>query len=80
MVFDIEWYGGVRSMKKMLFSGLCTALVTPFLNDRINLPMLDLLIQKQIDAGVEAIVLAGTTGESPTLSTVEKERIFRRGF
>ncbi len=66
-------------MKKRLFTGLCTALVTPFLEGEVNYPMLDLLIRRQIDAGVQAIVLCGTTGESATLSDEEKLHIFRRG-
>lgn len=66
-------------MKHSLFTGLCTALVTPFVDGKLNLPMLDILIRRQIDAGVEAIVLAGTTGESPTLSESEKLALFRRG-
>lgn len=66
-------------MKHSLFTGLCTALVTPFVDGKLNLPMLDILIRRQIDAGVEAIVLAGTTGESPTLSESEKMALFRRG-
>ncbi len=66
-------------MKKKLFTGLCTALVTPFLGDEVNYPMLDLLIRRQIQAGVQAIVLCGTTGESATLSEEEKLAIFRRG-
>ena len=66
-------------MKQILFSGLCTALVTPFVDGKLNLPMVDVLIRRQIDSGVEAIVLAGTTGESPTLSEDEKLALFRRG-
>ena len=66
-------------MKKPLFRGLCTALVTPFLGENVNFPMLELLIRRQIAAGVPAIVLAGTTGEAPTLSDSEKQEIFRRG-
>ena len=66
-------------MKKKLFSGLCTALVTPFVDGKLNLPMVDVLIRRQIDAGVKAIVLAGTTGESPTLSEEEKLALFHRG-
>lgn len=65
-------------MKKPLFIGLCTALVTPFVGNEVNYPMLDLLIRRQIDAGVQAIVIAGTTGESPTLSIDEKLELFRR--
>lgn len=66
-------------MKRPLFAGLCTALVTPFFEGKVNYPMLEVLIRRQIDAGADAIVLAGTTGESPTLTLEEKLEIFRRG-
>ena len=66
-------------MKQLLFTGLCTALVTPFRDGRVNEEMLEKLIERQIAAGVEAIVLAGTTGESPTLSVDEKLLLFDRG-
>ena len=66
-------------MKKPLFTGLCTALVTPFREDRVDFTMLERLIRRQIDAGADAIVLAGTTGESPTLTEEEKLDIFRCG-
>lgn len=67
-------------MKKKLFTGLCTALVTPFLDGKVNYPMLDILIRRQIDAGVTAIVLTGTTGEGSTLLDEEKLMIYRRGL
>lgn len=63
-------------MNYPLFTGLCTALVTPFFEDKINFPMLEVLIRRQVDAGAEALVLAGTTGESPTLSKQEKQALF----
>ena len=66
-------------MKKPLFTGVCTALVTPFLGGNVNYPMMDLLLRRQVDAGIEAVVLCGTTGESPTLSDLEKLEMFRRG-
>ena len=66
-------------MNQPLFTGVCTALVTPFLNGKINYPMLEVLIRRQIDAGIPAVVLAGTTGEAPTLSDAEKIELFRRG-
>ncbi len=66
-------------MKKSLFTGVCTALVTPFLDGAVNYPMMEQLLKRQIDAGVRAVVLAGTTGESPTLSDEEKLEMFRRG-
>lgn len=65
-------------MKNILFQGVCTALVTPFLNQTVNYPMLQRLIKRQVDAGIEAIVICGTTGESPTLSDSEKLELFRR--
>jgi 4-hydroxy-tetrahydrodipicolinate synthase len=66
-------------MKKPIFSGACTALVTPFFEDKVNYPLLEQLLRYQLDAGITAITLAGTTGESPTLSDQEKYEIFRRG-
>jgi len=65
-------------MNKPLFTGACTALVTPFLNGRVNYPMLERLIRRQIDAGIRAIVICGTTGESATLSDNEKLELYRR--
>lgn len=65
-------------MNNLVFSGVCTALVTPFLDDKINYPLMEQLICRQIDAGVPAVVLSGTTGESPTLSDFEKTELFRR--
>ena len=66
-------------MKRRIFSWLCTALVTPFSLDGINFSVLEQLIEGQIEAGTEAIVLAGTTGESPTLTHAEKLELFREG-
>ena len=65
-------------MRKPLFSGVCTALVTPFLDGKVNFPMMEMLLHRQIDAGVKAVVICGTTGESPTLSDDEKLELFRR--
>lgn len=65
-------------MKKPLFTGVCTALVTPFLGGKVNYPMMEMLLRRQLDAGVKAVVIAGTTGESATLSDDEKLELFRR--
>lgn len=65
-------------MRKPLFTGACTALVTPFLNGKVNYPMMEQLIRRQIKAGIRAVVVAGTTGESPTLSDAEKLTLFRK--
>lgn len=65
-------------MNKEIFTGVCTALVTPFLEDKVNYPMMDQLLLRQMEAGVKAVVISGTTGESPTLSDEEKIELFRR--
>lgn len=65
-------------MNHPIFSGVCTALVTPFLDGRVNYPMMEMLLRRQIDAGIKAVVVSGTTGESPTLSDHEKIELFRR--
>lgn len=65
-------------MKEPLFTGACTALVTPFLDGQVNYPMLERLLQRQCDAGIEAVVICGTTGEAPTLSDREKLEMFSR--
>jgi 4-hydroxy-tetrahydrodipicolinate synthase len=65
-------------MKNALFTGVCTALVTPFLKGEVNYPMMEQLLRRQIEAGIRAVVICGTTGESPTLSDSEKLELFRR--
>ena len=57
-------------------NGVYTALVTPFLkNGKIDFDALKKLINIQISAKVSGIVLMGTTGESPTLSSREKREL-----
>ena len=65
-------------MKNPLFTGVCTALVTPFLDNKVNYPRFDMLLRRQMDAGISAIVVAGTTGEAPTLSDDEKLELIQR--
>ena len=65
-------------MNDPLFTGVCTALVTPFLDGKVNYPMAEVLLKRQIDAGVRAVVVAGTTGEGSTLSDGEKLELIRR--
>lgn len=64
-------------MKNPFFTGACTALVTPFLNGKINYDMLKKLLDRQMESGIGTVVLCGTTGESPTLSDEEKISIFQ---
>lgn len=57
-----------------MFKGTYTALVTPFRNGKVDDKAFAQLIERQIAAGVEGIVL-GTTGESPTLNMAEHARV-----
>lgn len=66
-------------MEYPFFTGTCTAMVTPFIGTQVNYPMMERLLQRQLDAGIDTVVLGGTTGESPTLSDTEKLELFRRG-
>jgi 4-hydroxy-tetrahydrodipicolinate synthase len=58
------------------FSGVYTALVTPFKDDQIDFDSLDRLLSHQMSGGVDGLVVLGTTGESPTLTNDEKEKVF----
>ena len=65
-------------MKKTIFEGACTAIVTPFHADgSVNFDKLAELIEFQIEGGIDAIVSCGTTGESSTLSTEEHLEVVR---
>lgn len=64
-------------MNKTVFTGVCTALVTPFIDGKVNYPMMQQLIRRQIDAGIKALVICGTTGEAATLTDEEKIELFR---
>ncbi len=65
-------------MKQPVFTGACTALVTPFLNNQVNYPLINQLLKYQMDAGITAVVLSGTTGEAPTLTDDEKINMFKK--
>lgn len=55
-----------------MFHGSMVALVTPLLNDAVDVPRLRALVDFHIQAGTRALVVAGTTGEAGTLSYEEK--------
>jgi 4-hydroxy-tetrahydrodipicolinate synthase len=61
----------------MRFSGIYTALITPFRDGEIDVPAFQSLIERQIAAGIDGIVPVGTTGESPTLDTDEHLEVIR---
>ncbi|MGD2111024.1 MAG: 4-hydroxy-tetrahydrodipicolinate synthase [Phycisphaerae bacterium] len=55
--------------------GSMTALVTPFRNGEVDWPCLEKLVDRQIDGGTDWLVPLGTTGESPTLSKPERDKL-----
>ena len=61
--------------ERMKLQGSMVALVTPFANDQVDYDALARLIEFQIDGGTQGIVPCGTTGESPTLSYEEHDRV-----
>lgn len=67
----------MMSDKAPLFEGCATALVTPFDGGEVDYTAFRRLVEEQLEAGTDALVIAGTTGESPTLTDKEKEKLFR---
>ena len=58
------------------FTGVGTALITPFTKTgALDAPAVRHLARRQIDAGVHFLVPCGTTGETPTLSPAERQRV-----
>ncbi len=61
-------------MKEAVFKGCATALITPFTQDTVDCDALRKLIDYQLDAGIDALVVCGTTGEASTMSYAERMR------
>ena len=60
-----------------VFMGAATALVTPMTAEGVDYPAFGRLIDWQIDRGIDALVIAGTTGEGSTLSDEEHRQVLR---
>jgi 4-hydroxy-tetrahydrodipicolinate synthase len=63
------------SRRGSAFAGLSVAIVTPFRDGEVDYAMLRDQVNFQIEAGVACLCPVGTTGESPTLSHEEHERV-----
>lgn len=59
-------------MKKVIFKGCGTAIATPFDQKGVNLDEFAKLVEDQINRGIDAIIVCGTTGESSTMTEDER--------
>lgn len=65
-------------MERTIFKGLGVALVTPFMeNGAIDFAAVAKIVDNLIAGGVDYILVLGTTGETPTLSTDERKALIR---
>ncbi|MEE1329962.1 MAG: 4-hydroxy-tetrahydrodipicolinate synthase [Acutalibacteraceae bacterium] len=63
-------------MKKRIFTGAATALITPMNNDgSVNFERLSSLVDEQVNGGIDALVICGTTGEKSTLNYEEHVKV-----
>src|SRR5262245_371383 len=58
-----------------MITGLYTALITPFRKGKVDEKAFQSLVEWQAKEGVDGVVPCGTTGESPTLTTKEHDRV-----
>ncbi len=64
-------------MKKIIFKGCGTAIVTPFNENGVNFEEFGKLIEDQIQNKVDALIVCGTTGEASTMTKEEKEETIK---
>lgn len=64
-------------MKKIIFEGCGTAIVTPFNEEGVNYESFKKLIEDQIAGEVDAIIVCGTTGESSTMTKEERKEAIK---
>jgi 4-hydroxy-tetrahydrodipicolinate synthase len=59
-----------------MFKGVGTALITPFKQDQsVDLDSLKKIVQQQLESGINALIVIGTTGESPVINYDERRKI-----
>ena len=64
-------------MKNTIFKGMATAIVTPMTADGIDYDALGRFLEFQIENGINAIVVMGTTGENATIEYADQKEIIR---
>ena len=64
-------------MKKTIFTGIATALITPMTHNGIDYDALGRFIDFQIESGINALVAIGTTGENATIEPEDQAEVIR---
>ena len=64
-------------MKNTIFTGMATAIVTPMTKDGIDYEALGRFLEFQIENGINAIVVMGTTGENATIEPEDQTAVIR---
>ena len=64
-------------MRQPIFKGIATALITPFRDGQVDYEAMGRLIDWQIESGINALVICGTSGEGPTLTDEEHRECIR---
>lgn len=64
-------------MKNTIFTGMATAIVTPMTKTDIDYDALGRFLDFQIDSGINAIVVMGTTGENATIEPADQDKVIR---
>ncbi len=67
-------------MNKTIFKGTCTAAITPFTKYGVDYDALERQIEYQISNQIDALCILGTTGEAPTITDDEYERIAKFSY
>ena len=67
-------------MNKTIFKGTCTAMITPFTEDGIDYKAFARQIEYQIENGIDALCVLGTTGEAPTITNEEYDSIAKFAY
>ena len=67
-------------MNKTIFKGTCTAAITPFTEDGVDYKSFARQIEYQIENGIDALCVLGTTGEAPTITDKEYDSIAKFAY
>ena len=63
--------------KKPIFQGAASAIITPMNAQGVDYPAFEKLLRWQVESGIDALVICGTTGESSTLSDAEHRQVLK---